>query len=91
MCEVELVEDDPIKPISSLMIKMKTKGNKFLSQRHQIPQTKGWIGSKLQVHKSHLILMQTTAPTCQSSLKMKKTLLFPQRIQVQSSFGGITS
>jgi hypothetical protein len=80
----------PDKPISFLITKMKTLMDLFINQRHQIPHLKGWIGLKLQIHQSHLILMQLTALTCQSSLKMKRILL-STRNQPQNSFAGITS
>jgi hypothetical protein len=93
MCEVEMDEDDPI--ISMVthptpLMKMKTLKGKLLNHKHQMLHNKGWIGASLQVHQSHLTLMLLTAPTCQSSLKMKTTLLFMTTLP-QSSFAGITS
>jgi hypothetical protein len=93
MCEVEMDEDDPIiTMVTHLFPDDENEDVEGQSPQPEAPDAlqQGRIEASLQIHQSHLTLMQLTAPTCQSSSKTKRTLLFT-RTPPQSSFAGITS
>jgi hypothetical protein len=75
MCEVEMDEDDPIiTMVTHLIPDDENEDFDVQAPQPEAPQ------QGMNWSQPHLTLMQLSAPTCQSSSKTKRTLLFTRTL-----------